>query len=271
MVSFPVLPRLTRSLSHLGKVWGTAPRQWAQVETLHSETFGGRASSKKNVCAAENSSIFRLVWLFTGVAKKRRLGRFTLVQVILQQHQSSQSVEFPLSRSSAGSCFTPTSERSAPTQPRSFSVRVFPARWPQPAPIFPPCKIVLLEILQHRCVEKNKGNIWHIWEPGAGLSALCLQVHLRNDSASWAGEWKPCCKLRPARSYCAHVWQAKILFDHGSRFMSLHVGERPMLFSRCCVAGPETMSKCYIHIDVFVLWSSSGKLFLRVWPMYIHS
>lgn len=40
--------------------------------------------------------------------------------------------------------------------------------------------------------------------------------------------------------------------------MSLHVGERPVLFARCCVNGLETLSKCYIYFDIFVLWSSWG-------------
>lgn len=68
-------------------------------------------------------------------------------------------VEFAFHCSSTSSCqpcIGPNLRRSARTQPKSFSVCTFPARWPQSAPIFPPCKTALLEILQHRWVKRRQ-------------------------------------------------------------------------------------------------------------------
>lgn len=72
------------------------------------------------------------------------------------------------------------SSDSASRKVKCSTVHTFPPRWPQMAPLFPPCKIAFLEILQHR---RSTADLTHLGTE-SGLSALCLQVFLKSTSAS---------------------------------------------------------------------------------------
>lgn len=97
-----------------------------------------------------------------------------------------------------------SSDKSALTHPPGrWNVCTFPSRWPQVAPFFPPCKIVILEILEilsHHC---SRAHLTHL-EPRSGLGDLCLQVY-----ESKVKEWKPCHKPWLASSTFGNIWRAK--------------------------------------------------------------
>lgn len=64
------------------------------------------------------------------------------------------------------------SSDSAVRKVKCFTVHTFPPCWPQVTPLFPPCKIAFLEILQHR---RSPAHLTHLGNK-SGLNALCVST-----------------------------------------------------------------------------------------------
>lgn len=69
-----------------------------------------------------------------------------------------------------------------------YCSHTFPPRWPQRIPLFPPCKITFLEILQHR---RSTAHLTHLGTKSGWRAAWRF---LKNESASKVDKWKLCHK-----------------------------------------------------------------------------